>query len=409
MPLGYEYKRYFIILQEEEKGYEIAGGKIPTGYAKIEIKKDKAKVTGFIQNIKWDEKSEYKMVLLAPKFKTAIDLGRFRMDNSGRGEFYCELDSDNVLGRGIEITEYEAALVASGPRVPLFGYIGRERVDWKEWYNKKGEIKKEEVKKEVIKEEPEVEMLPPDVIKEKAKEEPKKEMLPPEVKKEIIKEEPKKEMLPPEVKKEIIEEEPKKEICPPDVIEETVEEEPKEEMCPPDVMEEIIEEEPEVEMPSHDEMKEVPYCHYFHDVNMGGISEEVCEKKDVYKRLVKALRNLDEFKGFQESGKQRWYVIGNGLHLLNSVIINLNGARMPLSYPYIAEGYGPWIKHCIIGIEYDDEEINKVFIGVPGAYNSICKQCFNYKGFTGYKKTKKGKMGYWIMCIDLKKETLCRK
>ena len=345
MPLDYEYKRYFIILQEEEKGYEIAGGKIPTGYVKIEIQKDKVKVTGFIQNIIWDEKSEYKMVMLAPKSKIAIDLGRFRIDKSGRGEFYCELDSDNVLGSGIEVTEFQAALVASGERVPLFGYIGRERVDWKEWYNKKEEIKIEE----------------------------------------------------------IIEEEPEEEI------EEIIEEEPEEEVLPPEIIEETIEEEPEVEIPSHDEMEETPYCHYFHDVNMGGISGEEYEKSNMHKRLVKVLRNLDEFKGFHESEKHRWYVIGNKLHLLNSVIINLNGARMPLSYPYIAEGYSPWIKYCIIGVEYDDGEINKVFIGVPGAYKSACKQCFNYKGFTGYKKTKKENMGYWIMCIDLKKETLCRK
>lgn len=373
MPLDYEYKRYFIILQEEEKGYEIAGGKIPTGYVKIEIKKDKVKVTGFMQNIIWDEKSEYKMVMLAPKSKIAIDLGRFRIDKSGRGEFYCELDSDNVLGSGIEVSEFQAALVASGERVPLFGYIGRERVDWKEWYNKKEEIKKEEIIEEI-----EEELLPPEIIEE------------------------------------IIEEEPEVEILPPDVIEELIEEEPEEEMLPPHVMEEMIEEEPEVEIPSHDEMEEeikeeVPYCHYFHDMNMGGISGEEYEKSNMHKRLVKVLRNLDEFKGFHESGKHRWYVIGNKLHLLNSVIVNLNGARMPLSYPYIAEGYSPWIKYCIIGVEYDDGEINKVFIGVPGVYKSICKQCFNYKGFTGYKKTKKDNMGYWIMCIDLKKETLCKK
>ncbi|HCJ56715.1 MAG TPA: hypothetical protein DHV55_04660, partial [Clostridiaceae bacterium] len=67
MPLGYEYKRYFIILQEEDKGYEMTAGKIPTGYVKIEIKKNRVKVGGFIQNMKSDTKSKYKLNLLAAR------------------------------------------------------------------------------------------------------------------------------------------------------------------------------------------------------------------------------------------------------------------------------------------------------------------------------------------------------
>lgn len=183
-----------------------------------------------------------------------------------------------------------------------------------------------------------------------------------------------------------------------DVMEEIVEEEPEEEIPPYDVIEEIIEEEPEEEAPPHDVMEEMPYIHYFHDVNVGGIPESEYGEGNIYKRLTKALRNLDEFNGFEESGKHRWYVVGNKLRLLNSVIINLNGAMMPLSYPYIVEGYSPWIKHCILGVEYDDGEINKVLIGIPGAYKSQCKPCFSYKGFTGYKRVKRGK---WVtgLCV----------
>ena len=47
-----EYKRYFIILQEDDKGYEMSPGKTPTGYVKIEIKNNKVRLNAFIQNIK---------------------------------------------------------------------------------------------------------------------------------------------------------------------------------------------------------------------------------------------------------------------------------------------------------------------------------------------------------------------
>lgn len=38
------YSRYFIILQEDEKGHSISPEKQSSGYAKIEMKNDKCKV-----------------------------------------------------------------------------------------------------------------------------------------------------------------------------------------------------------------------------------------------------------------------------------------------------------------------------------------------------------------------------
>ncbi len=395
MPLGYEYKRYFIILQEEEKGYEIAGGKIPTGYVKIEIKKDKVKVTGFIQNIIWDEKSEYKMILLAPKAKIALDLGRFRMDNSGRGEFYCELDSDNVLGRGLDITEFTAALVASGARVPLFGYVGRERVSWKEWYNKKEETPKREIIEEVREEvQEETEII--EEVREEAQEETEiieevREKVQEEA--EIIEEVREKVQEEAEIIEEVREEVQKEaEII--EEVREEVQEEAK-------IIEEAREEAQEDEEPIY---RQMPHQHYFHNVDMGGVFEY---KDSMHKRLVKALRNLDEFRGFEKIGNQRWFVLGNNIYILNSVIINLNGVKMPLSYPYIAESCSFLMSRCILGVEYDDGEIMKILIGIPGVYKRECKPCYRHKGFTGYKRTKNGKIGYWIMCIDIKKGKIC--
>ena len=152
---------------------------------------------------------------------------------------------------------------------------------------------------------------------------------------------------------------------------------------------------------------------------MGGIAESDlstrAHKKDYeyskenkHKRLTNVLRNLEKFEGFGEWENINWFVVGNRLHLLNDIIIDLNGTRMPLSYPYIIEGCGTRIKHCILGVEYDNREIAKLYIGIPGIYKSQCKPCFNFKGFSAYKKTQDNKMGYWIMCIDLRRGRLCK-
>ena len=59
-----EYKRYFIILQEDEKGYEMSPGKIPTGYVKIEVKNNKVRLNAFIQNLRIEEQIDYRLILV---------------------------------------------------------------------------------------------------------------------------------------------------------------------------------------------------------------------------------------------------------------------------------------------------------------------------------------------------------
>lgn len=60
------YSRYFIILQEDEKGYSQASDKMSSGYAKIEIKNDKCKISYYVQNLKKDS-SPYYMILICAK------------------------------------------------------------------------------------------------------------------------------------------------------------------------------------------------------------------------------------------------------------------------------------------------------------------------------------------------------
>lgn len=135
MPLNNEYKRYFIILQEDDKGYEMAAGKIPTGYAKIEIKNGKGKLTAYAQNVKYGEKVDYRMLLIAPTKKAAVDMGRLVVDSSGRGELNVEFDADNVMKSGMSISDFMVAAVQTSTSIPLSGYTGRDKIQWKNSYH----------------------------------------------------------------------------------------------------------------------------------------------------------------------------------------------------------------------------------------------------------------------------------
>jgi hypothetical protein len=57
------YSRYFIISQEDEKGYSTDSNKFPTGYAKVERKNDKCRVSYYVQNLKRTKDSYYMMLI----------------------------------------------------------------------------------------------------------------------------------------------------------------------------------------------------------------------------------------------------------------------------------------------------------------------------------------------------------
>jgi hypothetical protein len=159
------YNRYFIIFQEEDKGYGMAIDKQPTGYAKIEVKNGKCKITVYAQNIK-KEKGPFNFCMIDTNRSPAnlVKLGEVRIDDIGTGETYWEYNEDNICDSGHSIENYNVAvLLADSNRVvgvgagadsganvnintgtgidgyeisaPLSGYIGKERVLWKEKIN----------------------------------------------------------------------------------------------------------------------------------------------------------------------------------------------------------------------------------------------------------------------------------
>ena len=67
--------RNFIILQEDEREYSSSNDKALSGYAKIEAKGEKCKISFYAQNLKQDD--DYSIVLICCKkdLKQIIDFG----------------------------------------------------------------------------------------------------------------------------------------------------------------------------------------------------------------------------------------------------------------------------------------------------------------------------------------------
>ncbi|WP_410506329.1 hypothetical protein ACER0A_002425 [Haloimpatiens sp. FM7315] len=106
------YSRYFIILQEDENGYALAAGKNPTGYAKIEIKNSKCKISYYVQNLK-HETNKYCMILICGKkgSEKLLNIGAINLDNQGRAEISYEYEVDNIGGTNISIDKVVGASI----------------------------------------------------------------------------------------------------------------------------------------------------------------------------------------------------------------------------------------------------------------------------------------------------------
>lgn len=81
------YNRFFIIFQEEDKGFGIAIDKQPTGYTKIETRNGRCKITVYVQNLSRD-KGPYVFKLLDTSMDNVLiaTLGEIKLDDTGRGD-----------------------------------------------------------------------------------------------------------------------------------------------------------------------------------------------------------------------------------------------------------------------------------------------------------------------------------
>ncbi|KYH34147.1 hypothetical protein CLTEP_19240 [Clostridium tepidiprofundi DSM 19306] len=104
------YSRYFIILQEEEKGYARDNGKTPSGYVKLEKKNGKCKVSYYIQNLS-EKMQPYHMVLICARkdTKKVVNLGKVIIDNYGRVEQSNEYENDDIASTGLSMDKIAGA------------------------------------------------------------------------------------------------------------------------------------------------------------------------------------------------------------------------------------------------------------------------------------------------------------
>lgn len=103
--------RNFIILQEDERGYSASKDKALSGYAKVEAKGDKCRISFYAQNLKPEE--NYSMILICCKkdTKQLIDLGPLEINEVGKGDTSKEYYINNIAGLGISYEKISGAAI----------------------------------------------------------------------------------------------------------------------------------------------------------------------------------------------------------------------------------------------------------------------------------------------------------
>ncbi|MGG7079103.1 hypothetical protein [Clostridium sardiniense] len=147
--------RNFIILQEDDKSKSSSNDKALSGYAKIEAKGEKCKITFYAQNLKKDD--DYAIVLICYKkdMKQIIDMGPLTVNEVGKGEACIEYYSDNIAGLNLGYDKISGAGICKKKSGSLdfsmYGFMNGEKVDdgWKKMkvvncYDKSGSTKSKE-------------------------------------------------------------------------------------------------------------------------------------------------------------------------------------------------------------------------------------------------------------------------
>ena len=140
------YKRYFIILENEDSGFEKTNKRVPKGYAKIEVRNGKGLLNVYVQDLKYfkDANYIYRNYLISTKGKEGlyVDTGAFMIDERGKGEIKVKFNPDNVEGSNRSIEDFNVVAVIARPIErssrdmeiygPLVGYMDKEKANWKD-------------------------------------------------------------------------------------------------------------------------------------------------------------------------------------------------------------------------------------------------------------------------------------
>jgi len=131
------YSRFFIILQEDEKGYSLEQDKAPSGYAKLEMKNNKCKLSYYVQNMN-KQKGPCHMVLICDKkdTKKIMRIAKMNIDDYGRADVTYEYDMNNIANSGIGADKIAGAAIVKfdGSKIAciMHGFITSDvSKDWK--------------------------------------------------------------------------------------------------------------------------------------------------------------------------------------------------------------------------------------------------------------------------------------
>lgn len=129
--------RNFIILQEDENCHSGSQEKPLSGYAKIEARSDKCKISFYAQNLKKDEKYTMVLICYRKELKQIVDLGFLEVNEVGKGEAVKEYYINDIAGLNFSYEKISGAAICKHKNEELsflmYGFMNNENIneDWK--------------------------------------------------------------------------------------------------------------------------------------------------------------------------------------------------------------------------------------------------------------------------------------
>lgn len=132
------YRRYFVMLEVEDKSFGTVKNEGPKGYGKIEVKNDQGTLAIYCQNLKTGNNGDrYRWYLINTKKEgepAIVEVGPMEVDEKGKGEVVWEFNAENVRGSMEEIDNFNVLILAVQNKddkgnlfIPLVGYIDKEK------------------------------------------------------------------------------------------------------------------------------------------------------------------------------------------------------------------------------------------------------------------------------------------
>ena len=351
--------RNFIILQEDERS-KSSSDKALSGYAKIESKGDKCKITFYTQNLKKED--DYTIVLICYKkdLKQIVDIGKLKVSDSGKGEACIEYNSDNIAGLNMHYDKISGAGICKkkpdGLNFTMYGFMSGEKLDdnWK--------------KCKVVK-------CDYDGLKLKSREYIKREIVEPEIEERST-----------NIKENIDINENKEEVIKVEVENIKAEHKSDEE----EVTNKFEDYERSIEIENVD-----PY-----DFKLrGGIG-------DFFENLVKGFEEVKD--GFKELTYTKWYKIP--VHDIEDMCDSKDYNKYSILY-YPMINYYPYIRkygYFMMGYKCDKKGNLKYLVyAVPGKKDKDEQPYGGKSGFiTWCKRKNSDEYGFWLMFYDYKNSTI---